>query len=71
MEEEVEVSLPCRKGDYDLMGSGEIKCKTLKTWNVRPPGVPRWTCCLRSRRKEVIPSPPVGSESQEGEEGKE
>lgn len=71
MEEEVEVSLPCRKGDYDLTGSGEIKCKTLKNWNVRPPGMPsRWTC-QRSRRKEVIPSPPVGSESQEGKEGKE
>lgn len=34
MEEEVEVSLPCRKGDYDLMGPGEIKCKKLKIWNV-------------------------------------
>lgn len=45
MEEVVEVSLPCRKGDYDLMGSGEIKCKKLKTWNVKPPGMPfRWTC---------------------------
>lgn len=40
MEEEVEVSLPCRKGDYDLMGSGEIKCKELKTWNVKPPEMP-------------------------------
>jgi hypothetical protein len=45
MEEEVEVLLPCRKGDYDLMGSGEIKCKKPKTWNVKPLGMPfRWTC---------------------------
>lgn len=39
MEEEVEVSLSCRKGDYDLMGSREIKCKKPKTWNVKPPGM--------------------------------
>ena len=45
MVEEVEVSLPCRKGDYDLIGSGEIKCKKPKTWNVEPLGMLyRWMC---------------------------
>lgn len=41
MEEEVEVSLPCRKGDYDLIGSGEIKWKKPKTWNAEPLGMPQ------------------------------
>lgn len=45
MEEVVEVFFFCRKGDYDLMGFGEIKCKKLKIWNVKFLGMFfRWTC---------------------------
>lgn len=66
MVEEVEVSLPRRKGDYDLIGSGEIKCKKPKTWNVEPLGMLfRWTS-LRNNGKEGIPSLLVHSESMEG-----
>lgn len=37
----MEVSLPCRKGDYDLTGAGEIKWKKSNTWNVEPLGMPQ------------------------------
>lgn len=68
--EEVEVSLPCRKRDYDLRGSGEIKCKKPKTWNVEPLGIFLDGCAsgIRGRRDAPLL---VHSESQEGMEVEE